>query len=223
MTVPKVTIIFMGDSITEGQYVDPKYRWSALISDDIEKEYLSTPVNFLMLNKGISGETTRQGLLRFPADVQNHYPDIMTLQFGLNDCNCWVTNNGMPRVSKASYKANMLEMIARAKSFGVKHIIVSTNHNTLKNKIMLCGKSFEGQRLAYNEIVRDVAKETNVTFCDMAKAFNDFGEDKLANHLLPYPDLLHLSKLGHEHYASTIKPYIDAACTDIINQQRKGE
>src|SRR6185295_10439447 len=94
-----VTIVFMGDSITAGQYVDPALRWTSLISDSIIVKYEMTSVNFLMLNSGVSGETTRQGLERFPADVQQHRPDIMTLQFELNDCNCWVTDAGLPRVS----------------------------------------------------------------------------------------------------------------------------
>ncbi len=96
------TIVFMGDSITAGQYVDPERRWTALVSDALNRDYLATPINLLLLNRGVSGETTRQGLERFPSDVQQHRPDVMTLQFGLNDCNCWVTDAGLPRVSEAA-------------------------------------------------------------------------------------------------------------------------
>ena len=83
-----VVVAFMGNSITAGQYVDPDLRWTALVSNALLSEYLATSVNFHVLNRGVSGETTRQGLERFPADVQQHRPDIITLQFGLNDCNC---------------------------------------------------------------------------------------------------------------------------------------
>ena len=77
-----VTIVFMGDFITAGQYVDPELRWTSLVDNALVVDYLSTPVNFHILKRGVSGETTRQGLERFPADLQQYRPDIETLQFG---------------------------------------------------------------------------------------------------------------------------------------------
>ncbi len=56
-----VVVAFMGDSITAGQYIDPDLRWTALVSNALLREYLATPVNFHVLNRGVSGETTRQG------------------------------------------------------------------------------------------------------------------------------------------------------------------
>ncbi|HLO74946.1 MAG TPA: GDSL-type esterase/lipase family protein, partial [Magnetospirillum sp.] len=90
MTPRAVTVVYMGDSITEGQYVEPALRWTDLLSFRLTRDYLDTPVNLMMVNKGVSGQTTRQGLERFGADVQALAPEVMTLQFGLNDCNCWV-------------------------------------------------------------------------------------------------------------------------------------
>ena len=84
----------MGDSITAGQYVDAQYRWTNLLSDQLFREYWETEVILHFVCRGISGETTRQGLERFPMDVQAAVPDVLTLQFGLNDCNCWVTDRG---------------------------------------------------------------------------------------------------------------------------------
>ena len=123
-----VTVVFMGDSITEGQYVEESSRWTHLVSASLNLKYLKSPVNLLFVSRGVSGETTRQGLERFPADVQNLQPDVMTLQYGLNDCNCWVTDRGLPRVSEPAYRANLIEMIDRARAFGAGEIVLSTNH-----------------------------------------------------------------------------------------------
>lgn len=211
-----VTIVYMGDSITAGQYVDPTLRWTSLTSDTIVARYLATSVNFYILNCGISGETTRQGLERFPADVQQHRPDIMTLQFGLNDCNCWVTDAGLPRVSEAAYRANLLEMIERARRFGAGRIILSTNHPTLRHKVLLSGDSLEMRRRRYNEHVREVAALTGVELCDVDSGFAHFDSDELAALLLPYPDQVHLSIEGHRHYAACIAPYLDQAVADVV-------
>ena len=65
-----ITLVHMGDSITFGEGVDPAVRWTTLIAQRLDAIYRTTPVNILSLNRGISGETTRMGLERFPADVQ---------------------------------------------------------------------------------------------------------------------------------------------------------
>lgn len=206
-----LTIVFMGDSITDGQYVSPPDRWTGIVGDRLTRKYLATPVNLHLANRGVSGETTRQGLERFPRDVQSLCPEVMTLQFGLNDCNCWVTDRGLPRVSEPAYRANLIEMIERARNFGAREIILSTNHPTLRHKILPCGESLETRRKRYNELVREVARETDTTLCDMEEAFSEFSAGDLEALLLPYPDHLHLSALGHRHYADSIYPVVEDA------------
>jgi lysophospholipase L1-like esterase len=207
----------MGDSITAGQYVDPALRWTSLIGDSTVARYLGTPINFLILNCGVSGETTRQALERFPADLQQHRPDIMTLQFGLNDCNCWVTDAGLPRVSEAAFRANLVEMIERARRFGAGQIILSTNHPTLRHKVLLSGDSLETRRQRYNDHIRAVAAETGVELCDIDQGFGKLGNSELAPLLLPYPDQVHLSIEGHQRYAALIEPYVARALTDVVS------
>jgi len=211
-----VTIVYMGDSITEGQYVEPALRWTDIISHRLDIEYLDTPINLLHLNRGISGETSRQGVERFPAAVQTNRPDLMTLQFGLNDCNCWITDGGLPRVSPAAFKANMIEMIERSRRFGSREIILLTNHPTLRRKVLLSGESLDDARKRYNVIVREIARKTGVVLCDIEKHFESLTDPELDAQLLPYPDHLHLSIPGHARYADIIKPLIDEALQRVI-------
>ena len=206
-----VTIVFMGDSITVGQYVDESRRWTYLISSALNLKYLKSAINLLFVSRGISGETTRQALERFPADVQTLQPDVMTLQFGLNDCNCWVTDRGLPRVSEPAYRANLIEMIDRARASGAREIVLSTNHKTLRHKILPSGESLETRRERYNDLVREVADGASVTLCDIDRAFADFSSHELESLLVPYPDHLHLSDAGHEVYAGKILPYVERA------------
>lgn len=215
---PHVTIVFMGDSITEGQYVVPELRWTDLVAARIRHAFEphEGDVHFFF-NRGISGETTRQGLERFPRDVQNAHPDVMTLQFGLNDCNCWDSDRGLPRVSPAAYRANLVEMIARARHFGARRIVLSTNHRTLRSRTLANGRTLEDNRIEYNAIVREVAAETGVTLCDIDRDFAAFTTDELARLLLPEPDVLHLSPQGHEYYASLIYPHVLGAVNWCID------
>jgi lysophospholipase L1-like esterase len=214
-----LTTVFMGDSITEGQYVHPPQRWVDIVSSELVKSYLESSLNLVFVTKGVSGETSRQGLERFPADVQVHTPDLVTIQFGLNDCNCWATDLGLPRVSEAAYRANLVEMIDRSRRFGAQKIILSNNHRTLRQKPLLNGRTLEDQRKAYNLIVADVARETGVQFCDIESEFRDLSRRELEGELLPYPDWLHLSHLGHQRYARKLLPYVACGIREIASSR----
>jgi acyl-CoA thioesterase-1 len=211
-----VTVVFMGDSVTFGQHVDPSVRWMGLIDDRLTRRYLPTAINLRFLNSGVSGETTRQGLERFPRDVQNHYPEVLALQFGFNDCNCWVTDRGLPRVSEAAYRENLIEMIARARCFEVQQIILSTHYPTMREKLLPCGESLEVRRRRYDQIVREVAKSEAVTLCDIETAFPRVTDPELSQLLLPYPDQLHLSPKGHRRYADQILPFVTLAIEGVV-------
>jgi lysophospholipase L1-like esterase len=210
-----LTVVFMGDSITEGQYVSPPHRWVDIVSGELVKSYLDSPLSLVFVTRGVSGETTRQGLERFPADVQSHTPDLVTIQFGLNDCNCWATDFGLPRVSEAAYRANLIEMIDRSRRFGAEKIILSNNHTTLRHKPLLNGRTLEEQRKTYNLIVAEVARDTGVQFCDIDAEFTRLSRRELEGELLPYPDWLHLSQSGHRRYASKILPYVASGLREL--------
>lgn len=217
-----VKVVYFGDSITFGQYVDPEYAWVAIVSERLQQQFLHTPVNILQLKRAVSGETTRQALERFPADVQVHQPDVLTIQFGLNDCNCWLTDNGHPRVSEAAFDANLREMIARARLSGVSHIILSNNHPTTRLKVMLNGARYEDANAGYSEIAGRVAQDTGVTFCDIRSQFLSNANQPLEELLLPYPDQLHLSAAGNALYADAIWPSVQRAVSEVVYERSRG-
>jgi lysophospholipase L1-like esterase len=211
-------VVHMGDSITEGQYIDPSVRWSSLISRRLVERF--GEVLFVSLNRGVSGETTRMGLERYPHEVQDAQPDLLTIQFGMNDCNCWETDRGLPRVSEAAFVANLVEMIERGRRFGARHIILSTNPRTLRQWLVLpSGEVYEEANARYSELVRQVARETGVVLCDIRAAFDPFSDEELEPLLLPYPDHLHLSPEGNVVYADTIWPFIESAMESLLEER----
>src|SRR5262245_35641801 len=131
-----VNLIYVGDSIIFGASVDPARRWTSLVSERLMRRYLDTVVHVYSVKRGVSGATTRNGLEEFPKSVQQESPDIVVLQFGLNDCNCWATDRGLPRVSEAAFRANLTEMVTRARHFGASEVVLVNNHRTLRSKVM---------------------------------------------------------------------------------------
>jgi len=212
----RLTYVAMGDSITFGQYVDPGLRWAFLVERRLSERFGGS---FEVHVRGVSGETTRMGLERFPQDVQELEPDLLTLQFGLNDCNCWETDRGLPRVSERAFQANLVEMIARGRRFGARRIILSTNHPTVRVSEVASGEQYESANARYSQLIREVAVEQEVILCDVRRTFERFSYDELEELLLPYPDQLHLSPAGNAVYADAIWPFIEQAASELLEER----
>lgn len=54
--------------------------------------------------------------------------DVLIIQYGLNDANRRESDLGVPRVTSASYRANLEEIVYRACAREVTHILLVTNH-----------------------------------------------------------------------------------------------
>jgi lysophospholipase L1-like esterase len=208
-----IRIVYFGDSITYGQYLDPELRWTSIVDARLRGRFPTT--TFETFNRGVSGETTAMGLARFAPDLQDLEPILVTIHFGLNDCNCWLTDRGLPRVSEDAYRANLLEMIQRARHFGARRIIVMTNHRTLRRDPMISGDIYEDASSRYSAIMREVAAGSGVNLCDIRSGFEAFDDESLDRLLLPAPDRLHLSAAGNDAYANLIWPHVEAAVADL--------
>lgn len=69
-------IICFGDSLTEGLGAEAGYDYPNVMA-----RWLSFPV----LNKGLSGDTTRGALIRLEKDVLSQDPWLVIIEFGAND------------------------------------------------------------------------------------------------------------------------------------------
>ena len=97
-------VVFMGNSITEG--------WSKANSTFFEgKPYL---------NRGISGQTTPQMLLRFRQDVIDLRPKIVVILAGTND----IAENTGP-ITLEQIRDNMLSMVELSEANGIIPIVCS--------------------------------------------------------------------------------------------------
>lgn len=191
-------VVCIGDSITFGQHIHRDLAWTSLLQEwNPELE---------IINRGICGDTTRTGLERFPRDVQEFDPEIVILQFGFNDCNRWDTDRGLPRVSKLAFQANLSEMVARARNFGAREVILLSLHKTLRPM------AYESGCAAYSKSIRFVAQMMGATFVDIRKVFYSYTFAGLDDLLL---DGLHLSEEGNRVYAKALQPALHIATHEM--------
>lgn len=201
---------FFGDSICFGQFVSPNRIWVNQVASRLEANHNGLVVQ----NPSLNGRTTRQALEDMPYQVQSHSPDVVYIQFGMNDCNHWVSDKGVTRVSIKSFATNLSEIILRARLAGAQQVYVATNHPTphLKPYDNVSGVSisYQDSNQQFNEAIRSVARELGAILIDNEAHW-------VANHYstpaaladLVLPDGIHLSEAGHAVYTEFVSSQLE--------------
>ena len=80
----EAVIVYLGGSITEGQGVeDKRLCWQGLLQTELEKTYPECV--FSAFNAGIGGTDSCFGAFRMERDVLCHRPDLLFVEFAVND------------------------------------------------------------------------------------------------------------------------------------------
>ncbi len=115
------TVVCLGDSITMGVRLKPEEKYPAVLETLVP--------GIRVVNSGIGGNTSGQGLARFQKDVLAHQPDVVVLFFGTNDS--VLTGPGKYRVALPQYVANLREMIRQCRQRQIKVVfctLLPINH-----------------------------------------------------------------------------------------------
>jgi len=128
---PPVLIAFLGDSVTHACFdaginhysstdipCVPSMGYAARLIDRINEYWpLANPS---LLNAGVGGDNAPGGLSRLERDVLNHNPDLVIVNFGLND-----SMGGMEKLP--DYENAMDEIFTRILSSGAECMLVTPN------------------------------------------------------------------------------------------------
>ena len=154
-------IVFMGDSITE--------FWKVNDSSFFDKS---------KINRGISGQTTSQMVLRFPQDVISLKPEGVIILAGIND----IAENTGP-ISNVGILENIISMTELAKANNIKVILCSVlpaNRFNWNPKISPANRVIE-----LNKMIQSYATKNKIIYVDYYTQMVDdenglqkrFGED----------------------------------------------
>ena len=226
--IHSVKIMFFGDSICVGQYVSLHRGWVTRTSSSLAELGSEYGCHVIVTNASQNGRTTRQALENMPYEVQSQSVDILIVQFGMNDCNYWESDRGMPRVSQKAFWANLHEIIDRALAVGIQKIFLNSNHPTGRSDEILpyTDFSYQDSNEQYNAIIRKVASERDrrVSLNEIETIFKRHtGNDpnKLNDLLMPHPDLLHLSEKGHDLYFEIVYPKLKNSIINILKTKNR--
>ncbi len=157
-------IAFFGDSITQSGADQGGY--CRLIADAISRNHAD--LNVQTIFAGISGNRVPDLLARIERDVLAKKPTVVFVYIGINDVWHSSQGRGTPR---DVFEAGLRDIVKQLSAANA--------------KVVLCTPSTIGEKTDgsnpldkmledYSEITRAVAQETNVTLCDLRKAFVEY-------------------------------------------------
>lgn len=187
----RLSIVCLGDSITAGtglQKADNE-RYAVLLQDKLRAHYKNDKIAVQCL--GVGGAWLSDTIAWVNRDFADDPPDLATLMIGYNNKSA----------------ANSSDYFTR----GLKDFIIMFAAKTKGKTALLLIPTIPGNDFRFNmmddyaQIVRDVAKESNLPFCDVQKAFKALGQDKIGEYMA---DMAHPNAKGHELFADTLAAYL---------------
>ncbi|MBS1842307.1 MAG: SGNH/GDSL hydrolase family protein [Acidobacteria bacterium] len=187
-------VVFLGDSITDA-WVRPQF--GGFFPD---KPYI---------DRGISGQTTPQMLIRFRPDVIALRPKVVVILAGTND----IAGNTGP-MSLEEIESNLASMAELARSHKIKVVLSSVlpvydgGHNREGKEIVMTDRRPPEKILALNAWIKKYAAESKLTYLDYFSAMvneKGFLKKDLSE------DGLHPNKAGYAVMAPLAESAIQSA------------
>jgi len=210
-----IKIVAFGDSTTAR-------RGKTEIYVNLLQERLG-PEKVTILNKGVPRHTTRMAARRFERDVIEPAPDIVIIQFGINDSvvDVWADPpKTKPRNTMEAYEADLRNFVRESKATGAGVILMTPNQLRWTPYLQeRYGKppynpaderGFNLYLRDYAGVVRKVAAEEGAGLVDVFAAYDDFEKStgKSASELLL--DGMHPNSDGHRLVADLLEPLVKA-------------
>lgn len=185
-------IVFLGDSITEQNYhLHGHLNYVGLLNDPMWKKYGG---HFLLVNAGVSGNTTSDLLARLERDALRFSPDLVSIMVGINDsCN--------ERIPVKEYIHNLERLIAAIQVQG-SEVILLTQHPLLAHSPEVSSQ-FEAYP-NYIEAKKGVSRRMNISLIDIYDHWSQLLKDQPNLHWSLMDDPLHPNERGHRLIANLL-------------------
>lgn len=200
-------VVVFGDSISHNNGRLKWKHWTEALKERFDLD---------LINAGVGGNTTTQGLARLERDVIEKQPDFVLISFGMNDHVMRAKNQ--PNVTLETFAQNLQNMIEKIRAAGATPVFVTTNcialgdpndktHNYYYNRHDPRLYEDVGGAQAfldrYIETMRHVAQQLNVPIADVRKACEQYDPEKITS------DGVHPSELGQSVYAQVVGDLLD--------------
>lgn len=185
-----VTVVVWGDSIAASGWPQLMERTWNVCSN------AGTAIR--VVNSGRGGNPAARARHEFLTSVLIHRPEVVIIQFGLNDQRYDGSRGALPLSTPEEFGDHLGEMIRCCRVQACAEVLVFGNHRTLVPLLMPSGLSYDDTVQRYKRVAAQAAAVGGARFVDMELA--------LRHPDVPYTRLLsddgvHLSELGKQFYA----------------------
>ena len=180
-----------------------------------------------VINRGMPSNDTAGALARIERDVVREKPDLVIVQFGINDASVDVWKNprpSRPRIELADFRANLEKIVRILRQSGASVILMTPNSMRWTKAIKeMYGKppykpddadGFNVLLKDYAQAVRDIAEREKIPLVDVYAAFEDYGREPKQSVEELLVDGVHPGARGHEIVArllvGQIAPHSDS-------------
>ena len=203
-------IVAFGDSTTA--VYDWKSSTAEVYAQCLPRSLARQGIAVDVINAGIGDTTTREGRERLDRDVRAHQPNLVIIQFGINDS--WIDidiGRTKPRLTREEFRDNLGFIISQLQSDGAAIILMTPNPMRWDDPFYIDafqqypGLLDTGAERGLNALldvyaadVREVARHTGVILIDVLREFEDYGQQsgQPINELLIAGDGIHPSEKG---------------------------
>lgn len=138
-------VLALGDSLTEGAGVASGEAWPNL---------LASRTGWVVINGGVSGDTSGGALRRLPGLLEEHNPVLVLVELGGNDM--------LRRIPQEETVANLVQILAMIKAHGAKPVLLATPRPSVTGAVF--------QNLSAADFYQQIADEQHVPMIEDAIA-----------------------------------------------------
>jgi len=198
------TFVGFGDSITLAGEVPEEERWLTLVGDRLRRMMPSEQIT--MINAGVGGNTSREGLARLDADVLAHAPNCVLVEFGGND----LTHEPERCVPPEEYLANLDAFRTRiCAEAGAAMVlltftpVINAWHGWRDHPFHAPYGGIDEHVEEYRQLTKGFADKYGIPLIDIDRALRDACERDGTERYIQ-PDGVHLTTEGNRIVADTV-------------------
>lgn len=187
-----INIVFHGHSVPTGYFRTPNVNtldaYPHLTLVNIKQNFPFAVVN--VITTSIGGEQAEQGAKRFASEVLCHRPDVLFIDYALND----------RRLGLQKAKVAWEQMIEEALNYGTKVILLTPTPDT-KEDIT----SEDSELAKHSQQIRALAKKYKVGLVDSYAKFKAIAQKESLSSYMAQNN--HINQKGHQIVADAIFEY----------------
>ena len=198
----ELNVVYIGGSLTNGTGGSP--CWRELVSQWFDTYYPYAEINHF--NEGIGGTGSRYGAYRLERDVLSHNPDLVFIDFAIND----IYKGETTAEAKVLYETLLREILKAYPDCEIVSVFFTDNSNaalSYRNRLI---KTAQGQK--------DVGDYYGIPSINAASALikGVMGKNYESVWTTYFTDIVHASALGYKAYADCI---IEFLANSLFNKQ----